>query len=65
MSGVTVGETHPHWVHKFVRSIVEGRSPAIDAVTAAQGTAAGICAHTSALCGGEAVEVPSFADEAL
>lgn len=54
--------SHPHLVHEFVRSIIEGRSPAIDAVTAAHWTAAGICAHTSALRGGEAVDVPSFAN---
>lgn len=57
--------SHPHLVHEFVRSIIEKRSPAIDAVTAANWTAAGICAHTSAMQGGTAVEVPNFADEAV
>ena len=52
--------SHPHMVHEFVRSIVEGRPPAIDAATAAAWTAAGICAHASAMRGGEAVEVPRF-----
>lgn len=52
--------SHPHLVHEFVRSIVEDRTPAIDAVTAANWTAAGICAHTSAMQGGVAVEVPDF-----
>ena len=52
--------SHPHLVHEFVRSIVEGRRPRIDAVTAANWTAPGICAHESALRGGEAVEVPRF-----
>ncbi|MCX6360636.1 MAG: Gfo/Idh/MocA family oxidoreductase [Armatimonadetes bacterium] len=52
--------SHPHLVHEFVRSIVERRPPAIDAVRAADWTAAGICAHASAMRGGEAVEVPSF-----
>ncbi len=52
--------SHPHMVHEFVRSIVEGRSPRIDAVTAADWTAPGICAHESALRGGEEVEVPRF-----
>jgi hypothetical protein len=47
-------------VHEFVRSIVEGRRPWIDAVTAANWTAAGICAHASAMQAGKAVEVPSF-----
>jgi len=47
-------------VHEFVRSIVEGRRPAIDAVTAANWTAAGVCAHESAMQGGAEVEVPAF-----
>jgi predicted dehydrogenase len=55
--------SHPHLVHEFVRSIVERRPSAIDAVTAANWTAAGICAHASALRGGEAVDVPSFAGQ--
>jgi predicted dehydrogenase len=54
------GGSHPHLVHEFVRSIVEQRPPAIDAVTAANWTAAGICAHQSALAGGEAVRIPRF-----
>ena len=52
--------SHPHLVNEFIRSIVEERSPWIDAKTAANWTAAGICAHTSALGGGEAVEIPGF-----
>jgi predicted dehydrogenase len=54
------GGSHPHMVHEFVRSIVEGRPAAIDAVRAANWTAAGICAHQSAMVGGEGVEIPSF-----
>jgi len=46
--------------HEFVMSIVEGRRPRIDAVTAANWTAPGICAHESALRGGQAIEVPAF-----
>ncbi len=45
---------------EFVRSIVEDRQPAIDALTAAHWTAAGICAHESALAGGLEVLVPDF-----
>jgi len=52
--------SHPHLVHEFVRSIVEGRRPAIGAAPAANWTAAGICAHESAMRGGAAVDVPSF-----
>ena len=54
------GGSHPHLVHEFVRSIVEERPPAVDALTAADWTAPGICAHESALRGGEPVPVPDF-----
>ena len=53
--------SHPHLVHEFVRSIVEERKPWIDAVTAANWTAAGICAHESAMAGGREVVIPDFA----
>ena len=53
--------SHPHLVHEFVRSIVEGRKPWIDEVAAAHWTAAGICAHESAMSHGRAVDVPEFA----
>jgi len=56
------GGSHPHLVNEFIRSIVEDRSPAIDAVTAANWTAVGICAHESAMHGGDRVEVPRFSD---
>jgi predicted dehydrogenase len=55
------GGSHPHLVHEFVRSIVEERPAAIDAVTAANWTAVGICAHESAMRGGERVAIPDFA----
>jgi len=54
------GGSHPHLVHEFVRSIVEGRPAAIDAQTAADWCAPGICAHESALRGGDGVDVPDF-----
>jgi predicted dehydrogenase len=52
--------SHPHLVHEFVRSIVEKRKPRIDAVTAADWTAAGIAAHVSAMSGGKEVQIPVF-----
>jgi hypothetical protein len=52
--------SHPHLVHEFIRSIAEGRPPAIDSLTAADWTAPGICAHESAMLGGELVVVPDF-----
>lgn len=54
------GGSHPHLIHEFIRSIVENRPPLIDEVRSADYTAPGICAHESALRGGEAVEIPSF-----
>ncbi len=52
--------SHPHLVHEFVRSIIEERSPWINAITAANWTAAGICAHESAMAGGKEIVIPEF-----
>ncbi len=52
--------SHPHLVHEFAMSILENRKPWIDEVMGANITAAGICAHISAMKDGEAVEVPVF-----
>lgn len=52
--------SHPHLVHEFVRSIVENRKPWIDEILGGNITAAGICAHESAMRGGEMVEIPLF-----
>lgn len=54
------GGSHPHLAHEFVRSIVENRAPAIDAVTAANWTSVGICAHESAMSGGARVAIPDY-----
>jgi hypothetical protein len=54
------GGAHPHMVHEFVSSIVEGCQPWPDAVTSANWGAPGICAHESAMRGGERVEIPCF-----
>lgn len=51
---------YPQLVDEFVMSIVEARSPRIDAITAADWTAPGLCAHESAMAGGKVIEVPSF-----
>jgi predicted dehydrogenase len=55
--------SHAHLAHEFIRSAFEKRNPFIDAVKSAQWTAAGICAHESAMQGGTAVEIPSFMGE--
>lgn len=57
------GGSHPHLVHEFVSSVVEERQPWPDAVTTASWTAAGICAHESAMNGGKRIEIPQFSYE--
>lgn len=52
--------SHAHLVHEFARSIMENRKPWIDEVLAGNITGAGICAHESAMRGGEWVGVPRF-----
>jgi predicted dehydrogenase len=52
--------SHPHLVHEFVSGILSDRRPVVDAKTAAAWTAPGICAHQSALNGGQPVDVPDF-----
>ena len=51
--------SHPHLVHEFVSSIIENREPIIDGYTAANWTAAGICAHESAMNGGMEIIIPN------
>lgn len=46
--------------HEFIRSIVEERPSSIDAVKAANWTATALCAHESAMRGGEKIEIPKF-----
>ena len=55
--------SHPHLVHEFVMSILEERKPWIDEYLGGNITAAGICAHLSAMEGGVMVEVPDFEEE--
>lgn len=52
------GGSHPHMAHEFVRAIVEEREAAVNAVTAANWTMAGICSHESALKGGQKIAIP-------
>ena len=52
--------SHVHLVHEFVSSIIENRKPWIDEILGGNITAAGICAHESAMKNGEAVIVPEF-----
>jgi predicted dehydrogenase len=52
--------SHPHLVHEFVRSVIEKREPWVNSIKAANWTAAGICAHESAMRGGKCVSIPAF-----
>ena len=52
--------SHPHLVNEFVMSIVEERKPWIDEIFGGNITAAGLCAHESAMRNGEAVYIPEF-----
>jgi predicted dehydrogenase len=54
------GGSHPHLVHAFL-SAVKGERPAIpDAETSANWTMVGLCAHESAMKGGEKIVIPTF-----
>ncbi|MBD2848094.1 Gfo/Idh/MocA family oxidoreductase [Paenibacillus sp. IB182496] len=54
------GGSHPHLVHEFISSIQEEREAFPNAVTAANWTSAGLCAHQSAMNQGELVKLPNF-----
>ena len=47
-------------VHEFVRSILENRPPCMDDIMGAYWTETGICAHQSAMRGGEEISIPAF-----
>ena len=54
------GGSHPHLVNEMVSALVEDRDPRPNATTSANWTCVGICAHQSALKGGEIVKLPEF-----
>lgn len=56
------GGSHPHLVHEFVTSVLEGRPSFPDVYQSLNWTCAGICAHESAMRGGEIVKLPNFRD---
>ncbi len=58
------GGSHPHLVHEFVSSIVEGRASFPDVYQSVNWTCAGICAHESAMQRGQIVALPSFRSQA-
>ena len=54
------GGSHPHLVHNFLMACLGERPAMPDAETSANWTMVGICAHQSALRGGEKIAIPSF-----
>ncbi|NNJ24280.1 Gfo/Idh/MocA family protein [Alienimonas chondri] len=54
------GGSHPHMVHEMVSALIDDRDPQPNAVTSANWTCVGLCAHESALKGGELVRLPEF-----
>ena len=54
------GGSHPHLVNEFLSALFESRDPFPNVEQSANWTSVGICAHQSALKGGEIVKVPDF-----
>jgi predicted dehydrogenase len=54
------GGSHPHLVNEFLSALVQDRDPWPNAVTSANWTCVGICAHQSATQGGAIVRLPDF-----
>lgn len=60
IQGAGHGGSHPHLVHEFLSALVEDRQPWPNAVQSANWTCVGLCAHQSALAGGQLVHLPQF-----
>lgn len=54
------GGSHPHLVNEFVNALLQDRDPFPNVEQSANWTSVGICAHQSALKGGEIVKLPDF-----
>ena len=54
------GGSHPHLVHEMLSALQDNRDPWLNAVQSANWTCVGLCAHQSALQGGEIVKLPEF-----
>ena len=54
------GGSHPHLANEFLRALRDKRDPWPNAVTSANWTCVGICAHESAKQGGAIVRLPDF-----
>ncbi|MCB0256978.1 MAG: Gfo/Idh/MocA family oxidoreductase [Anaerolineae bacterium] len=60
IQGAGHGGSHPHLVNAFVSALVDDKDPWPNAVTSANWTSVGICAHQSAQQGGAIVQLPAF-----
>ena len=54
------GGSHPHLANEFANALAEGRDPFPNAKQSANWTCTGLCAHESALKGGQIVKLPGF-----
>jgi predicted dehydrogenase len=54
------GGSHPHLANEFAMALHEGRDPFPNAKQSANWTCVGLCAHESALKGGQIVKLPTF-----
>ncbi len=54
------GGSHPHLTHNFLMACLGEKPPMPDAETSVNWTMVGICAHQSALKGGEKIVIPRF-----
>ena len=60
IQGAGHGGSHPHLVNEFVTALVNDRDPWPNAVQSANWTCVGLCAHESAMAGGQIVRLPEF-----
>jgi predicted dehydrogenase len=60
IQGAGHGGSHPHLAHNWLLAIRGEKPPMPDAETSVNWTMVGICAHQSALKGGERVVIPRF-----
>jgi predicted dehydrogenase len=52
------GGSHPHLVHAFLSAVAGSRPAMPDAATSANWTMVGLCAHESAMKGGQPIDIP-------
>jgi len=60
IQGAGHGGSHPHLAHNWLLAILGEKAALPDAPTSANWTMVGICAHQSAMRGGERVMIPRF-----